>query len=285
MTSTDQPGPRDRTDRCPGALRPWQADDGALVRLRLIGGQVSISSLLALASVSAAYGDGDVHLTGRANLQVRGLPSTRGQLPEEVLDALRRTALLPSPTHELVRNVMVSPLSGINGGTADLRAAATAYDALLCADPDLARLPGRFLVVLDDGRGDVQGRSLDLGAMAVSETEVQLRAGSAGWGSVVAITDLPAALIGLAHGFDTARGSGETAAWHVDELAAPLLQETRDPRTLRNSGPLPYGPFDGGEHVEVPGGVVTPALLEAFAEGTGESPLVVTPWNGIVISA
>lgn len=255
------------------------------MRLRLIGGSVPRASLLALAAVSAAYGDGDVHLTGRANVQVRGLPSSEGHLPNEVLDALHATGLLPTPSHELVRNVMLSPLSGINGGTADLRAAATAYDDLLCADPALAQLPGRFLVVLDDGRGDVQGRSLDLGAMAVSETEVQLRAGSTGWGPVRAIADLPAALIDLAHTFLGARGSGETAAWHVDELGAPLLGESRDQRTLRNAGPLPYGPFDGGEHLEVPDGILTPALLEDLTEDDDESPLIVTPWNGIVRTA
>ena len=31
---------RTRGDLCPGALRPWPADDGLLIRLRLIGGAV-----------------------------------------------------------------------------------------------------------------------------------------------------------------------------------------------------------------------------------------------------
>ena len=48
-----------------------------LVRLRLIGGQVSSASLRALADVAGAYGDGRVHLTSRANLQVRALPGDR----------------------------------------------------------------------------------------------------------------------------------------------------------------------------------------------------------------
>lgn len=282
---TDAPTARDRADRCPGVLRPWPAEDGALVRLRLVGGAVRRSALTALAGVSAAYGDGDLHLTARANLQVRGLPTTGGRLPDEVRDALYATGLVPSPAHDLVRNVMLSPLSGITGGVADLRAAALAYDELLCADPALAGLPGRFLVVLDDGRGDVQGRGLDLGAMAVSETEVQLRAGSSGWGPVVPTTDLPGELVALAHEFLRVRGSGETAAWHVDELAEPLLNGARDGRTLRNSGPLPYGHFDGGEHVEVPDGVLRPEQLADLGDEAGDGPLVVTPWNGIVRTA
>jgi sulfite reductase beta subunit-like hemoprotein len=261
-------------------LRPWPAEDGGLVRLRLIGGALAVESLRALAEVAAAYGDGAVHLTARANLQVRGLPLQDGRLASEVVDALVATGLVPHPTHELVRNVMLSPLSGISGGVADLRQLAAAYDALVCADPRLATLPGRFLTVLDDGRGDLQGRTLDLGVMAVAESEVQLRAGTTGWGEVVAVAEAPARLVALAHAFLDRRGAGSTAAWHVDELAAPLVDGARDVRTLRNSGPLPYGPFDGGVHVAVPDGVLTAALIDEL-----EGPLVVTPWNGVVVTA
>lgn len=278
----DAPTTRSRGDLCPGVLRPWPAHDGGLVRLRLIGGRLTGEQLGALAAVSATYGDGNIHLTGRANLQVRGLALDEGCLPAEVVEALTATGLLPHPEHELVRNVMVSPLSGLWGGEADLRPVADAFDALLCADPRLAGLPGRFLTVLDDGRGDLQGRSLDLGAMAVDEHHAQLRAGS-GWGEVVALADVPGRLIGLAHAFLDRRGDGATAAWHVEELDSALLTADRDPRTLRNAGPVPYGPFDGGEHVEVAAGVLTPPLA---AELVGrDCPLVVTGWNGIIITA
>ncbi|MER6941619.1 nitrite reductase, partial [Nocardioides sp. NPDC000441] len=115
---------RVRTDRCPGVGRPWAAEDGLLVRLRLIGGSVSSAALLSLISVAETYGDGRIYLTGRANLQVRGLPSVDGGLPGEVLTALKATGLVPAQTHELVRNVMVSPQTGLAGGRADLRGVA-----------------------------------------------------------------------------------------------------------------------------------------------------------------
>jgi precorrin-3B synthase len=274
---------RDRPDLCPGVLRPWPAEDGGLVRLRLIGGRLSLAELRALMQVSASYGDGDVHLTARANLQVRGLPLVDGQLLADVIGAITATGLVPHPTHELVRNVMVSPLSGLSGGVADLRPVATAFDELLCAEPGLAGLPGRFLIVLDDGRGDVQGRSLDLGAMAVDEQHAQLRAGTSGWGDVVPLSDVPTALVALAQAFLAARGSGDTASWHVDELEAPLLDGARDGRTLRNAGPLSFGSFDGGEHLEIPGSVVTPGLLATLADQADDLPLVVTPWSGLVV--
>lgn len=275
--------PRTRGDLCPGVFRPWPAEDGALVRLRLIGGEVRAHQLRALSAVATRYGDSAVRTTGRANLQLRGLPHTDGVLPDEVVTAITATGLMPHPDHELVRNVMVSPLSGLSGGLADLRPVARAFDGLLCADADLASLPGRFLTVLDDGHGDVQGRALDLGAMAVDDAHAQLRAGSLEWGDVVPLEEVPAALVTLARAFLDARGDGETAAWHVDELAEPLLGGARDPRTLRNSGPLPFGPFEGGEHVEVPDGVISADVLATLDDLPPEHVLVVSPWSGLVL--
>lgn len=283
MTPAPSSVPRSRGDLCPGVFRPWPAEDGALVRLRLIGGEVCADQLRALSAIATSHGDGTVTLTGRANVQLRGLPHTDGKLPDEVIEAIAATGLVPHASHDLVRNVMVSPLSGITGGLADLRPVARAYDALLCSDPALADLPGRFLVVLDDGRGDVQGRSLDLGAMAVDDSHAQLRAGSHGWGEIVPLEGVPAALVALAHDFLTARGDGETAAWHVDELAAPLLNGARDTRTLRNAGPLPFGPFEGGTHVAVPEGVVTAEVVVELDDLPGDHLLVVSPWHGLVV--
>ena len=222
---------RTRGDRCPGVFRPWPAEDGALVRLRLVGGRVLADSLAALSRVAAAYGDGDLHLTGRANLQLRALPATDGALAPEVVDAIAATGLLPSPAHELVRNVMVSPQTGLAGGRADLRPVAAELDALLCATPELARLPGRFLFVLDDGRGDLVDRSLDLGLVALDAETAQLRMGSRAWGPVVPLTEAAPALSGLARAFLRVRGDGADAPWHVDELPAEPDASARDPRT------------------------------------------------------
>ena len=44
-------------------------------------------------------------------------------------------------------------------------------DTALCADPDLAELPGRFLFALDDGRGDVASLAFDLGYRAVDDDQ------------------------------------------------------------------------------------------------------------------
>lgn len=274
---------RVRTDRCPGVGRPWPAEDGLLVRLRLIGGSVSTAALLSLVDVAETYGDGRVHLTGRANLQVRGLPSADGALPGEVLTALKATGLVPAQTHELVRNVMVSPQTGLAGGLADLRGVAASLDRLLCSSPRLAALPGRFLFVLDDGRGDLVSRECDLGLVALSAAEGQLRVGES-WGPVVPLTEAASRLAALASRFLDVRGGGLSAPWHVAELDSTLVEPVAaDARVPAPTDTLAFGRVLGGEHVAAADGVLDRAAIEALAER--EPAVVVTPWRGVLVPA
>lgn len=272
------PSTRTRRDLCPGVLRPWPAEDGALVRIRLVGGALTSAQLTAISRVAQQHGDGDLHLTGRANLQLRALPAG-----DAYVEAVEAAGLLPTRTHDLARNVMVSPLSGRSGGRADLRPVAAALDALLVGDPDLADLPGRFLFVLDDGRGDLL-RSCDLGLVVLDAATAQLRVGDA-WGAVVPLVDAAAHLHGLARRFTDLRGEGPTAAWHVDELGVPLVAaEPPDPRLPAAVPPLPYGTVPGGTHVAAPDGVVSPALAADLAAQAGHrGHLVVTPWKGVLV--
>ncbi|MDQ2627725.1 nitrite reductase [Mycolicibacter senuensis] len=271
---------RARADRCPGVLRPWPADDGLLVRLRLVGGRLPVAALEQLLQVSAEFGDGSVYLTKRANLQLRGLPGHGGGLTPDVVAALESTGLLPSRSHELVRNILVSPQTGHAGGRVDLRPVSARLDALLCGDPRLAHLPGRFLFVLDDGRGDLIDRATDAGLVALSAALAQLRIGD-NWGAVVTIAEAAERLAALAAAFQGARGSGPDAPWHIRELPAALAPGVAaDPRLPAPSGPLPYGPVPGGAHVPVPGGILTPEHARSLPAHTE---LVVTPWQGVFI--
>lgn len=260
---------RTRTDLCPGALRPWPASDGLLVRLRLIGGRVSAATLRDLVTVAEEYADGRIHVTGRANLQVRGFSGLNRALTPAALRALQDTGLLPTRTHELVRNVLASP--GFDDAVLD------ELDRRLCAEPALAGLSARFLFVLDDGRGDLVERSCDLGLVVLSGSEAQLRVGD-GWGDVVPLEEAAARLTDLAVDFVRARGSGPTAAWHVRELAEPLAAPVGpDPRVPAPSGPLPYDE----RHLGVPDEGLDRAAVEALPDG----PLVVTPWRGLLLPA
>lgn len=262
-------------------MRPWPAEDGLLVRLRLIGGHLRSRQLEELVGVARRYGDGYVHVTSRANLQVRGLPGADGHLDPTALTALEATGLLPTRTHELVRNVMASPQTGCTGGRADLRPVAGELDDLLCSEPRVAGLPGRFLFVLDDGRGDLFDRPCDLGLVALDAATAQLRVGPA-WGPVVGLRDAARALVALAVRFIDVRGELSSAPWHVAELDRPLTDEQQpDPRLPPPAAPLPFGDVPGGRHVAVPPSGLDHAAVTELTSGTDH--LVVTPWRGVLV--
>ena len=285
---------RTHADRCPGVLRPWIADDGAIVRLRLVGGALSSQMLTDLMAVAARWADGTVLLTKRANLQLRGIAHTDQDdgsscVPPEFVDAITEAGFLPAPTHELVRNIMVSPLSGRIDGRADLFPVARRLDEALCAEPLLAGLPARFLFILDDGRGDLVDRKLDLGAMAVDAENAQIRIGSQGWGEVVELDGVPEVLLDLALRFVRARGDDAEAPWHIDELHVPLV-ESHHARDLRTQVTSPFHPRgeltqDNGrtaEVIDVPEGVLTHDLVSAVLAKAGRD-LLVTPWRSLVL--
>jgi precorrin-3B synthase len=73
------------TDACPGALQVHQAADGALARVRMPGGTLTAAQLAALADTSNRLGSGTLELTGRGNLQIRGITDVTA-----VADAIAR---------------------------------------------------------------------------------------------------------------------------------------------------------------------------------------------------
>jgi precorrin-3B synthase len=149
-------------------LRLAEAADGFLARVRLPGGLVSAEQLRVLARLAGELGDGRVELTSRGNVQLRGLAAAAASpLTSELFQA----GLLPSVTHERVRNVLASPLAGLDRAP-DLTGIVRALDAALCARPRLAELSGRFLLAIDDGRGDVAGLGADVVATVRSDRAV-----------------------------------------------------------------------------------------------------------------
>jgi precorrin-3B synthase len=161
---TTSPESRAGEDRCPGALRLAEVADGYLARVRLPGGFVTGKQLRVLAGLATELGDGRIELTSRGNVQLRALAADAA---EPLTEALTQAGLLPSLDHDRVRNVLASPLAGLDGlgSGRDLTAIVAALDAELCARPRLAELSGRFLFAIDDGRGDVAGPGADVVAV------------------------------------------------------------------------------------------------------------------------
>ncbi|WP_225801540.1 cobalamin biosynthesis protein CobG [Streptomyces sp. NK15101] len=291
---TPEPGEariRDRGDACPGALRLHPADDGRLARLRLPAGRLTMRQAKVLARAAEALGDGRISITSRGNAELRGLGEGCGAELAELLDG---AGLLPSPTHERVRNIVASPGAGLDGlGHADVQLWARGLDTALCAEPRAASLSGRFLFLLDDGRGDVAGLGGDVSLIAGADGSVLLRLGSR-FLRLAAADAVRAALAAALAFLDAAEAAG-TGAWrprelpagHVPDWAGALARAgiTAEPvpvPPLPASPPPAPGPLgERALHVLAPLGRLTAARLRALADGADE--LRFTPWRGVVV--
>ncbi|MFI8910957.1 cobalamin biosynthesis protein CobG [Streptomyces sp. NPDC053513] len=316
---TPEPGEariRDRGDACPGALRLHPADDGRLARLRLPAGRLTARQADLLAHAAESLGDGRISITSRGNAELRGLGEGCGA---DLAALLAGAGLLPSPTHERVRNIVASPGAGLDGlGHADVQLWARALDAALCAEPRAASLSGRFLFVLDDGRGDVAGLGGDVSLIAGPEGSVLLRLGpeafrlaaedddtadgdtAADTAVVPASAGVPATAVAVraaltaALAFLDAAEAAGNGAWrprelpdgHVPDWAGALARAgiTAEPvpvPPLPASPPPAPGPLgERALHVLAPLGRLTAAQLRALADGADE--LRFTPWRGVV---
>ncbi len=245
-----------------------------LKRLRLPGGQISGTALTELGALSGEFGDGDLHLTSRGNLQIRGLADP---LPDAFVAGLAAAGLLPSPTHERARNMVASPLSGIAGGRADVRPLVPALDRQLCADAGLAGLSGRFLFGVDDGRGDLAALRPDVWVRFEDDRYARLGVGAFA-GPLVATGDVPAAMLDLARRFLVAAGG----VWNARKLpdGGRGLLSTPVPDAPPPPAPMRYGLLDGAASVLVPLGVLGPQQISAIGDGI----VVVTPWRGLVLA-
>jgi precorrin-3B synthase len=213
-------------DRCPGALRLAEAADGLLARVRLPGGLIRGEQLRVLARLASELGDGRVELTSRGNVQLRGLAGD-GAVP--LTDGLVRAGLLPSLTHDRVRNVLASPLAGLDRGT-DLTGIVRALDAAVCARPRLAELSGRFLFAVDDGHGDVAGLGADVVAtvrtdsavvngLCVRRPDVPVAPGTGADGVPDGLRDdIVTAMLACAEAFLDLRAAHGGTAWRIADL-------------------------------------------------------------------
>ena len=269
-------------DACPGALQVHRAADGALARVRLPGGMVTAAQLEALAAAAERFAAGTLELTARGNVQLRGITDTTA-----VAAAVAAAGLLPSATHERVRNIVASPLSGRAGGVADVRPWVAELDGAIRADASLAGLPGRFWFSLDDGSADVSGLGADAGVLAGHDGVALLLAGR-DTGVRLPPHEAVPALITVAKRFAEMRGT----AWRIGELAEPevLLDGfTRSAPAGATFPPAraPVGWIEqsGGSRVSlgaaVPLGVLS--VRQAQFVAAVEAPVVITPWRSLLI--
>ncbi|WP_189225871.1 hypothetical protein [Saccharothrix coeruleofusca] len=251
---------RVRPDACPGAIDVHLAADGGLARIRVPGGTLDARRFDAVRLAALELGDGWIELTSRANLQVRGLPPGA---EHELGARLAEVGLLPSRTHERMRNIVAAPLE-------DNQALVDEIDRALCAVPGLAQLPGRFLVTVGEA---VAGLGGDVGlvgdALLLAGRDCGLR-----------VTDPVAAVVAAAERFQEIRGT----AWRLSEVDGGVADIT-DAIGGRRGEPvdtavIPVAPGPVGDRVVA--GVPLGRLDARLLAGT---PVRVTPWRSLVLPA
>jgi precorrin-3B synthase len=288
-----------------------QAADGGLARIRVPGGRLTAAQWQCLIEVAVADGDAHLELTSRGNVQIRGLGALaeRGVPVDSKAHALtgrlHEAGLLPSLTHERVRNIAASPLSGRDrAGFLDVGPLIAELDRGLCATSALAELPGRFLFALDDGRTDVAGLSVDITAIAVDGRTFALLLAGVDSGVRISADEAVAAMLAAAQAFLDERSAQGSPAWRLSELvngpariAARLRASTSGVfATLNEDDPPLIGGFVGATGVPALGEVRQSdgkmALVTAVPFGRLDAEqagalsgheLIVTPWRSIVL--
>jgi precorrin-3B synthase len=246
---------------------------------------ISAAQLEALARAATELGSQAMELTSRGNVQIRGIRDSESEAA--VAEAIAAVGLLPSQTHERIRNIVASPLSGRVGTTTDIRGMVFDLDEAIMAEQGLAGLPGRFLFGIDDGRGDISGLGADVGVHLLEGSAALLLAGR-DTGVRLALPDVVPALVTVAARFADSRGT----AWRVGELddKSSLLVDftpaaepgaTWEPVTVP---PVGWIAQDDGRVAlggAVPLGVLAARVAEYLA--AINAPMVMTPWRSVVV--
>jgi len=292
---------------CPGALNAVPALDGLLVRIRTPGGLISIAQVRALAHAARTFGDGRLDITARASVQVRGI-GIDALAP--LARALEAAGLLPSRSHDRVRNIVAPALAGFDPGEMlDVVPLVRELDAAIVASPVLAELPAKFAFGFDSGapgpavRGDLTLRAER--DPVSGDVVMALAVGDRPSGLAVAPACAPRALVCAAlAALDAARTFGAPdRLWrlaHVPAADAPIVATVREyavpferalPIGAQRARPDPLGVLpsrNAGRAVLVPSiplGRLTAAQLDglaALADATGAE-IRLGPWRGVAL--
>jgi ferredoxin-nitrite reductase len=135
---------------CPGLFYETSARDGILSRIRIPGGILTSQQFWILADLVDQFGNGYVHITNRANLQVREI---RKEITADVLKVLQKIGIAsPIPEVDHLRNIMGSPTVGIDPyELLDTRPLIRELDNYITSHPELAPLSPKFSVAFDGG--------------------------------------------------------------------------------------------------------------------------------------
>ncbi|WP_290689016.1 MULTISPECIES: cobalamin biosynthesis protein CobG [unclassified Haematobacter] len=258
---------------CPGALRPMEAGDGLMVRLRPRASRLGAGQALALADLAESHGSGEIDLGSRASLQLRGI--RQEALPElrQALDTLRM--LDADPAREARRNVLTTPIAN----DAETLGLSAALEAALAEDlAEELDLPAKFGFAVDTGaRAILGGASADIRLERAAEGLI-VRADGMALGERVSAATAVGRAMDIARWFCAHAAGHRRMATLIAAGGEPPLKAASPP--LRGELLLP-GNTELGSCVALPFGRLTAATLRALAV----APLRLTPWRSVLVEA
>lgn len=260
--------------QCPGIHRPMPTGDGLLARVRPRLARLSPPQALGIADLAARYGNGLIDLTGRANLQIRGLDA-KGHAP--LLAALAGLDLVDADAAtESERNILVAPFFGEGDDTH--RIAAELARAL--AGRALG-LPAKFGFAVDCGSERLLARaSADIRIERGDDGRVIVRADGASHGHSVDACEAVAVALALAAWFADTGGQSRMAAHIAGGARLPRSLAGRTRPAPARSPPAP-GIYPPGALVGLAFGQMQSATLADLARCA--SGLRMTPWRMILL--
>jgi precorrin-3B synthase len=171
---------------CPGVLHAVSAKDGLLIRIRVPGGLIEANQLSTVADLSRGFADGTIEITSRANLQLRAI---RNQDLNHIVESISSAGLLPSQQHDRVRNIITSPIAGLDGEELiDPRPLVHELDQRLQADTIFVNLHPKFSFAIHGGprRFSLDNNDISLEAIGFNAAPyIQFSIGGACSGFVV----------------------------------------------------------------------------------------------------
>lgn len=226
---------------CPGTLRPMLTGDGLLVRLHPPGNTLTPDQLAYVAELASRHGNGQIEISGRGNLQLRGI---REEAHPALVDDLLATRLVDEAEGDGPnRLVLTSPLAG--SAADELLDAAALARAVEHAGRGVAGLPAKFSIVVDGGGAlALDGFAADLRIRATSADMVVFGLPEGFWFGSVALDETATLTARLLDGFTAAsrRSSGQVRRMRdlsSDELTTLLTSSGLGPMPAPASRPKP----------------------------------------------
>ena len=258
---------------CPDAWHPMMAGDGLLVRVRPPLGRLTRSQMLGLCDAATRHGNGQIDVTSRANLQIRGVrqESWRG-----LIDALLDFGLIdPDPTAEARANILVA--SDWRAGNDTHRIA----DELRARLSELPDLPGKVGFAIDAGPAPIlHDAPADFRIERAVSGSLILRADGRDLGVPLSPGTEVDRLIALAHWFID---SGGRANGRMARHEAPLPDGAI--ATVAAMSPLPTlrpGPHPLGIALGLPFGRIAATALIRLLEPKTIHAVRMTPWHVMI---